>query len=108
MKPSTIAVGISMCFAVPALIVGLRAAWCWQKASEVGIDPGWNTGLPGDTRPVQPADIEGVGTMDGWLFATMEAARKSSELNRAAAILTAYSVVLAGLSSVAGALAGFL
>jgi hypothetical protein len=108
MKPSTIAAVISMCFAVPALFVGLRAAWYWLKASEIGIDPGWNSGMPGDTRPAQPADTEGIGTMDGWLFATIKAARKSSDLNRTAAILTAYSVVLAGLSSVVGALAGFL
>jgi hypothetical protein len=108
MKPSTIAAVTSMCFAVPALIVGLRAAWYWQKASEIGIDPGWNSGEPGDTRPCQPADLEGIGTMDGWLSATMEAARQSSDLNRKAAILTAISVVLAGLSSFAGSVAGFL
>jgi hypothetical protein len=108
MKPSTIAAVTSMCFALPALIVGLGAAWYWRKASEIGIDPGWNSGMPGDTRPVQPADLEGNGTRDAWQSATMEAVRQSSDLNKTAAILTAYSVVLAGLSSVAGALTGFL
>jgi hypothetical protein len=65
MKPSTIAAVTSMCFAAPALIVGLRAAWYWRKASEIGIDPDWNSGIPRDTRPPQPADLEGIGTMDG-------------------------------------------
>lgn len=91
-----------MCFAIPALAVGLWAAWYWKKASEIGIDPGWNSGEPGDTRPCQPADLEGIGTMSDWQSATMEAVRQSSDLNRKAAILTAYAVVLAGLSSVAG------
>ena len=108
MKPSTIAAIVSMCFAVPALAVGLWAAWYWKKASEIGIDPGWNSGMPGDTRPCQPADLEGSGTTDGWLFATMEAVRVSSDLNRKAAILTAISVALAGVSSVAGAFSALL
>lgn len=108
MKAATIAAGISMVFAAPALIVGLRAAWYWKKASEIGIDPGWNSGEPGDTRPCQPADIEGIGPLAGWQSATMEAVRQSSDLNRKAAILTAYAVVLAGLSSVAGALSALL
>jgi hypothetical protein len=38
----------------------------------------------------------------------MDAVSQSSDLNRKAAILTAYSVVLTGLSSFAEALAGFL
>lgn len=108
MKPSTIAALTSMSFAFPALSVGLGAAWYWRKASEIAIDPGWNGGMPRDTRPVQPADLDGIGTMVGWQSATMEAVRQSSDLNRKAAILTAISIVLAGLSSVAGALAGFL
>ena len=108
MKPSTIAATISMGLALPALIVGLKAARYWHKASEIGIDPGWNSNLLGDTRPCQPADLEGSGTMNGWLSATMETVTVSSNLNRKAAILTAYAVVLAGLSSVAGALAGLL
>ena len=108
MKSSTIAAVTSMCFALPALIVGLCAARYWRQASEIGIDPGWNSGMPGDTRPVQPADLEGIGTIADWQSATMEAVRQSSDLNRKAAIFTAYAVVLAGLSSVAGALAGLL
>jgi hypothetical protein len=108
MKSPAIATITSLCFAVAALISGLVASWYWWKASKIDIDPGWSSGLPGDDRPSQPADMEGTGSLNGWVTATMQAVNLSSDLNRKAAILTAVSVVLAGLSSVAGALAGFL
>lgn len=103
LNPVTIA---SIVLAVAALIVGLRAADYWLKASKIPIDPGWTSGMPGDTRPIQPADLEGIGTLSDWNFATMEAVRVSSDLNRKAAIWTAVAVVLAGVSSVVGAVAG--
>lgn len=102
------ATATSMALAIAALIVGLRAAWYWWKAGKIEIDPGWNSGMPGDTRPPQPADLEGIGTIDGWVNATMQTVTQGSALNKKAAKLTAYSVVLAGLSSVTGALTNFL
>jgi hypothetical protein len=108
MRTSSVAIFASMVLAVGALIVGLRAAWYRWKASEIGTDPGWNSGMPGDARPPEPADLEGIGTMNGWLSATIESVRQSSDLNRKAALLTAVAVVLAGVSSVAGALAAFI
>jgi hypothetical protein len=96
----------SIVLAVTALIVGLRAADYWLKASKIPIDPGWNSGMPGDTRPSQPADPEGIGVLSDWNAATMEAVRLSSDLNRKAAVWTAVAVVLAGVSSVVGSLAG--
>jgi hypothetical protein len=97
-----------MALAIGALIVGLRAAWYWWKASVIAIDPGWNSGMPGDTRPPEPADLEGIGTTNGWLYSTVQTVTQGADLNKKAAKLTAYSVVLAGLSSVTGALTNFL
>lgn len=99
---------ISLITAITAFFVGMRAAWWWFKASEVSIDPGWNTGEPGDTRPSMPADLEGDGQSSGWITAIMENIRVSSELNRRAATLTAVSVFLAGVASVTGALPAFM
>jgi hypothetical protein len=108
MKCFNIATGASIVLAVAGLIVGLRAAYFWLKASEVPIDPGWNSGEPGDMRPVQPADFEGMGILSGWNSATMTAFSASSALNARAAKWTAAAVILAGISSVVGALAGCL
>lgn len=94
---------VSIALAIGALILGLCAARYWWKASKIEIDPGWNSGLPGDTRSAEPADLEGIGTLNGWLNATMQSVKLSSELNKAAAKLTAYAVVFAGVSSVVGA-----
>ena|SRR5450759_268587 len=103
LNPASIA---SIVLAVAALIVGLRAAGYWLDASKIPIDPGWNSGMPGDTRPIEPGDLEGTGRLSDWNNATMEAVWQSSNLNKKAAVWTAGAVVLAGVSSVVGALAG--
>jgi len=100
MKPSFIATLLSAVFAVAASGVGFVAAWYWKKASEIPIDPGWNSGEPGDTRNPEPADLEGIGRMAGWLDGTMLAVTQSADLNRTAALWTARSVALAACSGV--------
>jgi hypothetical protein len=106
MKCLSIASITSIVLAVAALIVGLRAAHYWWRASKLEIDPGWNSGSPEDTRPIEPADLQGLGSQSEWVTATMATVVLSSDLNKNAAVWTAVAVVLAGVSSVVGALAG--
>jgi hypothetical protein len=108
MKCPNIASMASIVLALVGLTVGLKAAYYWWKASKIEIDPGWNSGSSGDMRPTEPADLEGMGSLVGWVTATMAAVTASSDLNRKAAIWTAAAVMLGGVSGVVGAFAGCL
>ena len=66
---------INISLAVITLLVSLKAAWEWYKASKVIIVPDW---------PVEPGDSQ-LSEM-GWLAATMKAMNTSSELNKTASI----------------------
>src|SRR5207244_3423675 len=97
----------SISLAIAALIVGLRAAYCWLRASNIMIDPGWSDGTPENAfKPIEPADLEGGGSTTGWVTATMEAVALSSQLNKRAALWTAAAVLLSGVAGVVGPLAG--
>jgi hypothetical protein len=104
---------LSIAFAaatVAALITGLLAAHRWYEASRVQIDPGWRQPGPPQSaadaqRSIEPV-IPELRQME-LLAATMEAAKRSADLNRRAARLTAMAVVLSAVSSILGALAGW-
>jgi hypothetical protein len=87
-----IGVGLAVC----SLAFGLIAARYWYRSSVVKVDPGWTAQNP---QPVDPQRIQ----MD-WNSATLEAIQKSSNLNKMAALWTAVSVGLGGLSSIIGSL----
>jgi len=80
---------VSIILALIAAGVGLRAAYLWYRASQVIPVPLWQV-EPGDTQLSQM----------GWLAAEMEATRQSGVFNRAAAIWTAWSVVLGAVSAI--------
>jgi hypothetical protein len=100
---------VSLGLAVTGLVVGLLAARYWYRSSKIEVDPGWAIGDPNDEadalRPIEP--VESSQANADWIVAVLKASTKSSDLNREAAILTAWAVVLSGLSAVAGSLAGF-
>jgi len=108
MKCLNIASIASISLAVAGLTVGLCAAHYWWRASHVETDPGWREGLPQSAadafKPIRPPDPQ--LSQEGWTMGILNAARESARLNKAAARLTAVAVLLSGLSSVLGALAG--
>jgi hypothetical protein len=63
-------------------LTGLWAAYMWLKASRIIPAPNWHA---------EPGEV--VLSQQGWLFALAEAYRKSSDLNRKAALWTALSVL---------------
>jgi hypothetical protein len=82
---------VSIVLAVAAFLVGLKAARDWYVSSQIVPDPGWS---------VEPGELS-LSQM-GWLAALMEASSKSAELNRTAALWTAWSVGLSAAASIAG------
>jgi hypothetical protein len=103
-------VGIAL--ATAACGSGLWAAWKWREASLVPVDPGW--GPPGTAetylvpgygiearRHIQPLDpAQSNSELSTAIWA---AASASARLNKVAAIWTAVSVALGGLSTFADA-----
>jgi hypothetical protein len=85
-----IGVGLAVC----SMVFGLIAARYWYRSSVVKVDPGWTAKNP---QPVDPQLIQ----MD-WNSATLKAIQKSSDLNKVAALWTAISVGLGGLSGIIG------
>jgi hypothetical protein len=83
---------LALAFALAALLTGLKAAIDWYKSSRLVPEPGW---------PIEPGDS--ILAHIGWISGILETGRKSSALNRTAAIWTAVSVLLSALSSVVGA-----
>lgn len=83
---------ISVAFPCLALVFGLMAAHYWYKSSKIEIVPCWAI-EPGEPFLAQM----------GWIVGTMGAMKKSSELNKKAALLTAVSIVFGAISSVVGA-----
>jgi hypothetical protein len=91
----------SIVLATAALVVGLRAAQYWLRASKVEIVPVWPDGAYG---LVEPGETE--ASQDGWIAGTIGAVAASSELNKSAARWTAAAVILSAVSSVFGAFGG--
>lgn len=89
--------GITLAFG--ALVTGLVAAWYWYQSSRIQVEPIWPEGGLGPVEPGERMDAEA-----GWIGGTLAANSKSAELNAKAAIWTACSVLLAGLSSILSAL----
>lgn len=87
---------LSISFALVALATGSRSAWLWHRGSRVQVEPLWvREGL------IEPLDSTWAQAQ--WIVALLEAAKKSGDLNRKAAIWTAITVVLATLSTLIGA-----
>lgn len=85
---------VEITLAILALVTGLVAAWYWYRASKITADPGW--GPNGLAEPgVQSA------ARDAWIAAMLQSVSESARLNRIAALWTAVTVALAGISSVA-------
>lgn len=82
---------LNMALVVGTLISGLWAAWCWYKASNISVDPGWET-EPGDPLASQ---------MD-WTSGIIEAVLLSARLNKVAALWTAITVMLGAICSIMG------
>ncbi len=101
---------LSIVTAIAALFVGIRAALIWKAASAVPTDPGWRTGPPIDendaSKPIEPLDP--VQAQMDWIVAIMKANAGSADLNRKAAIWTAWAVGLSVASSLLGVLASCL
>lgn len=85
-------------FALMAFFTGMIAAWRWLQSSQVPVDPGWR--LPGEGGGIEPLDESGKAM--GWSLAATQAFSTASELNRKAALWTATSVLLGGISSAVG------
>jgi hypothetical protein len=78
--------------AITALLRGLMAAWRWYAASKIQPYPKWRI------EPVEPTLVQ-----MGWTSATLEAFEKAGQLNARAALWTAASLILSGLSALTGA-----
>ena len=87
-------------FALSALVTGLVAAWRWYQSSQVPLAPGWT--LPGQGGGIEPLD-EACKAI-GWSMAILQSQAEAAALNRKAALWTAGSVLLGGLSAAIGSL----
>lgn len=87
----------SIVLALTAFVFGLNAARYWSKASKVKQDPEWR---------IESPDRETAH--EDWIVAILKTASESADLNRKAADLTKWAVVLGTASSVVGALSGLL
>lgn len=101
----------SISFAVVALITGLVAAGYWFVSGMAKFGPvGPNWGLPETGAPTEPILLEqkvlanSVANMQD-TQAVIDGIKKSSDLNRTAALWTAASVAASALSAILGALA---
>lgn len=88
----------SVCLAVLAFMVALRAAHLWYRASRVHVMPMWDNN--GRIEPVDP-----VMSAAEWNVATQQTISKSGELNQRGAIWTAWVVALSTASTLVGSLA---
>ncbi|MGC2222028.1 MAG: hypothetical protein WA624_06505 [Methylocella sp.] len=88
----------SIAVGVVALVTGLIAAYWWYQSAQIVPVPSWAAGEPGVFSGVEPGDSQLSDS--GWIAALLVAAQKSADLNRRAALWTAFSVL-------AGAIAGF-
>lgn len=88
---------------IAAAICGARSAYLWYKASRVQIVPMWEEN--GQIEPVDPMKAQSQ-----WIVALIQTATKSGDLNRRAAVWTAWaaglSATAAAVSAVASALHG--
>ena len=99
--------------ATGALITGFAAAYYWYRASAVEFPPGWyqniggaGGGYTGGYTPGGYVGGGGGGVGGDVISGAMMVLRKSSGLNKAAALWTAASVLLSAASSIASALSG--
>lgn len=104
----SVATVTSIVLAVLASFVGFCAAHYRRKASKIDIMPDWDIGKIQSIQPPPPPIGIEMNYLNSWRTATAEAFRKSSDLNKTAAELTALSVFFAGVSSIIGALTNFL
>lgn len=82
-----------------ASITGLGAAWWWYRSSQVRPDPGW--GLPGEGRGIEPTEEDQKNA--AWTAAMLRALTEAADMNRKAAILTAWSIALSAATILIGA-----
>lgn len=86
--------------AIAGAICGARSAFLWYKASRVQIVPMWAE--QGQLEPVDPMQAQSE-----WIVALIQTATKSGNLNRRAAVWTAWATgfgaAAAAVSAVASA-----
>ena len=97
---------LSLVLAIIGFVVGLVASYYWLKASEIQVLPAWELEFPRDAMAMTPSlsadDVVNKNIM-GWTTGVMIAFKKSSDLNRIAAIWTAAAVALtSGASFLSG------
>lgn len=79
-------------FNAAAIITGLIAAYYWYKASRIAVVPSWGITEPGGAQASQM----------GWIAGMLDAGKKSADLNKTAALLTAISVLFNSVSGARG------
>jgi hypothetical protein len=84
---------------VSTLGTGLLAAWYWYKSSKAGPSEDYITTYIDTAEAVKDTPLNSYRQIAGMMIDSFEASR----LNKLAAIWTAISVVLGGLTTVAGA-----
>jgi hypothetical protein len=97
---------LSIAFASAALVTGLVGAYYWYASSAVKIKR-W-----GEDQPLPPPDglqpqellNRTIAMTTLWVGGMFEAAQETARLNKAAALWTAATAVLAAASSVFGSL----
>lgn len=97
MDYGTIKGAIVSLLAIMAFAAGLRAAQLWYRASKVQFMPLWEKN--GQIEPVDPHLSQAQ-----WIVALLQTADKSGELNRSAALWTAWSVALSAATTLLGVL----
>jgi len=84
---------VEIAIAILAAVTGMVAAGYWYRASRITADPGW--GPNGLARPgIHSAE------QDGWIVAMLQSASESAHLNKIAALWTAVTVALTGISAI--------
>ena len=82
---------LSVILSVVGFLIGLVSAYYWHAASKVTVSSAWELEVRGDVSR----------NIMGWVTGNMVAFKKSSDLNRQAALWTAATVIV---STVAGVL----
>jgi hypothetical protein len=85
---------------VIALVAGLIAAYWWYQSAQIVAIPSWAVGEPGVFSGVEPGDSQLSDS--GWIAGLLVAAQKSANLNKRAALWTAFSVLVGAIANFAG------
>lgn len=93
----------SIAVGVIALVTGLIAAYWWYQSAQIVPVPSWAVSGPGEAgvfSGVEPGDSQLSDS--GWIAGLLAAAQKSADLNKRAALWTAFSVLAGAIANFAG------